>query len=49
MAKSKPYNKKNDKPQDKEDTKGLTPKGKAAFEKADKKQPSVEFTVRQIG
>ena len=39
MTKSKPYNKKNDKPQDKEDTKGLTPKGKAAFEKADKKQP----------
>jgi hypothetical protein len=39
MAKSKPYNEKNDKPQDKEDTKNLTPKGKKAFEKADKKQP----------
>ena len=36
---AKPYNKKNDKPQDKEDTKNLTPKGKKAFEKADKKQP----------
>ena len=35
----KPYNKKNDEPQDKEDTKGLTSKGKKAFEKADKKQP----------
>ena len=34
-----PYNKKNDKPQDKKSTKNLSPKGKAAFEKADKKQP----------
>lgn len=39
MKKPLPYNKKNDKPQDKEDTKNLSPKGKAVFEKADKKQP----------
>lgn len=36
---AKAYNRTNDKPQDKEDTKNLTPKGKKAFEKADKKQP----------
>lgn len=35
----KPYNETNDKPQDKEDKKKLTPKGKKAFDKADKKQP----------
>ena len=39
MAKSKPYNEKNDKPQDKKSTENLTPKGKDVFEKADKKQP----------
>ena len=32
-----PYNKKNDKAQDAKSTKGLNPKEKAAFEKADKK------------
>lgn len=39
MAKPKPYNERNDSPQDKDSTKNLTPKGKKAFEKADKKQP----------
>jgi hypothetical protein len=40
MAKSKDkYTEGKDKGQDKEDTKNLTPKGKAAFSKADKKQP----------
>lgn len=34
-----PYNKKSDKSQDKKDTKNLSLKGKAAFEKSDKKQP----------
>jgi 3-oxoacyl-[acyl-carrier-protein] synthase III len=48
MAKSKPYNEKNDKPQDKEDTQGLTTKGKKAFKKADKKQPkSTKKTMKE--
>lgn len=42
MAKSKPYNEKNDKPQDKKDTKGLTPSEKKKFEKMDKKHKKVK-------
>ena len=48
MAKSKPYNEKNDKPQDKKSTENLTPKGKDVFKKADKKQPkSTEKTMEK--
>jgi hypothetical protein len=47
-GKGKPYNEKNDKPQDKEDTRNLTAKGKDAFDKADKKQPkSTKQTMKE--
>jgi hypothetical protein len=45
---AKPYNKKNDDPQDKKATKGLTPAEKAKFKAMDKKHKKVKTMSADI-